>query len=115
MFTDNSISYVFVMAPLGMLIGCSLSRLDVKPAPAPAPVQPVTAAQVWAAAQLALAYRRPLALPSPQVADAAEEPCELPQGEAEGRESEPPAQNVPEGPPPSRAQAKAEAQVGGVE
>ena len=27
MFTDNSISYIFVMAPLGMLIGVSLSRL----------------------------------------------------------------------------------------
>jgi len=44
MFTDNSISYIFVMAPLGMLIGVSLSRLrlagriprSVKPPWAPA-------------------------------------------------------------------------------
>jgi hypothetical protein len=47
MFTDNSISYIFVMAPLGMLIGCSLGRLRVvdpgrrmpKPRRAPAPMR----------------------------------------------------------------------------
>jgi O-antigen ligase len=27
MFTDNSVSYIFVMAPLGMVMGCSLSRM----------------------------------------------------------------------------------------
>ncbi len=31
MFSDNSVSYVFVMAPLAMLIGCSLSRVRAAP------------------------------------------------------------------------------------
>jgi O-antigen ligase len=45
MFTDNSISYIFVMAPLGMLIGVSLSRLRLAgrfrrmPKPRPVPVR----------------------------------------------------------------------------
>jgi hypothetical protein len=118
LFTDNSISYIFVMAPLGMLIGCSLSRLDVKPAPAPPPVHPVTAAQMWAAAQLALAYRRPLSLPPPPPADRAEdgdpadgaaEPGEAPQGveAVQPSEPEPQAEPVPGAPPPSRAEAPA--------
>jgi hypothetical protein len=114
LFTDNSISYIFVMAPLGMLIGCSLSRLKVQPPPAQQQPQPVTAAQMWAAAQLALAQRRPLFLPPPATADEAEGACEAPrvvEGDpgqakpqaADERDGQP--RPVPQRPPPSPVEA----------
>ena len=63
MFTDNSISYIFVMAPLGMLIGCSLSRPAVAVAPVPAPaVAPATA---LLPKPFTAPRRRPLLLPPP--------------------------------------------------
>ena len=65
MFTDNTVSYAFVMLPLGVMVGCSLGRSGAAAADAPRPAGRSAATSVFHRRRAASRLRRRKPAPTP--------------------------------------------------